>query len=39
LIARPKALESAIHSAIADVKKAGCAAGEVRLEAEAFASP
>ena len=32
-------LESAIRSAIADVQKAGCAAAEVRLEAEAFASP
>lgn len=31
-------LESAIRSAIADVQKAGCAAAEVRLEAEAFAS-
>ena len=32
-------LESAIRSAIADVQKAGCTAAEVRLEAEAFASP
>jgi hypothetical protein len=32
-------LESAIRSAIADVQKAGCAAAEVRLEAEAFAGP
>jgi hypothetical protein len=38
LIAKPKALESAIRSAIADMQKAGRAAAEAQLEAEAFAS-